>query len=132
MGHKLGTPLWAGAMTNVWRACWPVLLPFAVAVLGLVLGPDGTFARTAPVLVVAVGAALLTSRRFAALCVTTLACAVMTSGTGVLALSALVLEGVVSLPLVVAGRAVWAGRSRAKSRGVAVDSRLAATMARTR
>lgn len=132
MGHNLGRPLWAGATIDAWRACWPVLLPLAVAVLGLAAGPDGVLARTAPVLVVVAGAALLNGRRFAALCLTTLACAVATSGTGVLALSALVLEGVVTLPLVAAGRAVWAGRARGRSQRAAVDSRLAVTGARAR
>lgn len=132
MGQNLGRPLWAEATMNVWRSGWPVLLPVAVAVAGLALGPQGPLSRTAPAAVVIAGAALLPSRRFAALCVTTLACAVITSGAGVLAMSALVLEGVITLPLVAAGRAVQAGRSRSRSRGVAVDSRLAVSCARGR
>lgn len=132
MQANQGRPLWAEATGNVLRAGWPVLLPMAVTVLGLALGSDSALARTGHVLAVVAGAALLPNPRFVALCVTTLICTTATSGVGALDLSELVLEGVVTLPLVAAGRAVWAARGATRQRRIGAQSRFAVTLTRGR
>ena len=125
MGQNSGRPLWAEATTNVLRACWPVLLPLAVAVLGWVLGAEGVFARTAPVLVVVAGSALLSPPRFAALCLTTLACAVATwPGPGLGLLGVVLAEAAITVPFVIAGRAMWVARGARRLQRLRCESTL--------
>lgn len=116
----------AEATRNVWGTGWPVLLPVAVAVLGPALGAQGVLARTAPVLVVVAGSALLPPPRFAVLCLTTLACAAATTWTGPSAgvFAVLLAEGVLTVPFVVAGRALWLTRRAKQSRQLRTESTL--------
>lgn len=134
MGKNNSRPPWAEAIRNVARAGWPVLLPVAAALLGPALGVQGALARTAPALVVVAGSALLAPPRFAVLCVTTLLCSALTwtDGNGMRALAVLLAEGVVTVPFVIAGRAMWVSRRRAARARLSTDSRFAVTVARGR
>lgn len=134
MGKDISRPPWAEAIRNVGRAGWPVLLPVAAALLGPGLGAHGTLARTAPVLVVIAGSALLAPPRFAALCVTTLLCSAVTwtDGSGMRAMAVLLAEGMVTIPFVIAGRAMWVSRRRAARARLRTDSRFAVTVVRGR
>lgn len=134
MGKSDSQPPWAEAIRNVGRGGWPVLLPVAAALLGPALGAQGALARTAPVLVVIAGSALLAPPRFAVLCLTTLLCSAVTwtDGAGMRAMAILLAEGMVTIPFVIAGRAMWVSRRRAARARLSTDSRFAVTVARGR
>ena len=134
MGKYDSRPPWAEAIRNVARAGWPVLGPVVAALLGPALGVHGALARTAPALVVIAGSALLAPPRFAVLCVTTLLCSALTwtDGNGMRAMAVLLAEGVVTIPFVITGRAMWVSRRRAARTRLSTDSRFAVTVARGR